>query len=240
MLKLALCDDNMKELSDMITLVEEYRDTRHLDCQYLVFHNGFELIPLLEKGEQFDLYCLDIIMPAFTGIDLAKEIRQFDKNAQIIFFTSSPEYALESYSVQAINYILKPITKEKVFVSLDAALERLTKEEEASMILKTRNGIQKILLSNLLYVEAMGKKVLYYLVSGRMVECSESFSSVCEHLQDKGGFVRTHRSYLVNMRYIDLLSSTQITLQNGAQIPIAQGKAKEIKECYLAFQMEVD
>ena len=67
--------------------------------EYTVFYNGFELVAALEKGKRFDLYCLDIIIPSFTEIETAKEIRRFDKNSTILFFTSTPDFALESYSI---------------------------------------------------------------------------------------------------------------------------------------------
>lgn len=238
MLKIAICDDNIDELSDMVSLIEEYRTRNHMEYTYTIFHNGFELMPVLEKGRVFDIYCLDIIMPTFTGIALAKEIRTLDQRAQIIFFTSSPEFALESYSVKAINYVLKPVTKEKLFYALTDALERTVKTQSASIIVKSSDGIQKILLSNLVYVEAMGKKVVYHIISGRSIECAEQFSVVCENLMKEGCFIKPHRSYLINMSCIDTISSAGITLQTSARIPIAQGKAKEIRERYLAFQME--
>ena len=238
MLKIAICDDNIDELSDMVSLIEEYRTRNHMEYTYTIFHNGFELMPVLEKGGVFDIYCLDIIMPTFTGIALAKEIRTLDQRAQIIFFTSSPEFALESYSVRAINYVLKPVTKEKLFYALTDALERIVKTQSASIIVKSSDGIQKILLSNLVYVEAMGKKVVYHIISGRAIECAEQFSVVCENLMKEGCFIKPHRSYLINMSCIDTISSAGITLQTSALIPIAQGKIKKIKECYLAFQME--
>ncbi|MEA5012333.1 MAG: response regulator, partial [Angelakisella sp.] len=75
-------------------LINLYRTSRHLNCEHAAFSNGFELISALEKGKRFDIYCLDIMMPGFTGIDVAKEIRGFDKTAPILFFTSSPEFAL--------------------------------------------------------------------------------------------------------------------------------------------------
>ncbi len=115
MIQIAVCDDNIDELSNMIQLINQYRSSKNLNCEYAVFQNGFELISTLEKGKRFDFYCPDIIMPAFTGITVAKEIRDFDKNAPILLFTSSTGYALESYSVKAINYVLKSISKEKLF-----------------------------------------------------------------------------------------------------------------------------
>ena len=239
MLQIAVCDDNIDELSNMVQLIDLYRTSRHLNCEHAVFPNGFELISALEKGKRFDIYCLDIMMPGFTGIDAAKEIRTFDKTAPILFFTSSPEFALESYSVKAINYVLKPISKEKLFFTLDEVLEQIkAKEEEDAVIVKSNEGIQKILISNLVFVEVIGRNVLYHLRSGKVIECTEPFSSVCDSLLKYGCFIKPHRSYLVNMQYVDTIENHQITLQTLSAVPVAQGKAKEIKQQYLNYQME--
>ena len=239
MLQIAVCDDNIDELSNMVQLIDLYRTSRHLNCEHAVFPNGFELISALEKGKRFDIYCLDIMMPGFTGIDAAKEIRTFDKTAPILFFTSSPEFALESYSVKAINYVLKPISKEKLFFTFDELLEQIkAKEEEDAVIVKSNEGIQKILISNLVFVEVIGRNVLYHLRSGKVVECMEPFSAVCDSLLKYGYFMKPHRSYLVNMQYVDTIENHQITLQTLSSVPVAQGKAKEMKQQYLNYQME--
>lgn len=237
MLKLAICEDNINELSQIVSLVEEYRNQNHAEYNYTVFHNGFELASVFDE-KTFDIYFLDILMPGFSGIDLAKEIRNFDHNAPIIFFTSSPEFALESYSVRAFHYLLKPVTKEKLFSVLTEVLEQIENKQGTSIVVKSHNGLQKILLSNLEYIEAMGKKTIYHIFPSRTVECIEKFSIICESLLGEHCFIKPHRSYLVNMRYIDMISNTEIVLQTGSRIPIAQGKSREIKERYLAFQME--
>jgi len=239
MVQIAICDDNIDELSNMVQLIDLYRTTKNFSCEYAVFPNGFELISVMEKGKMFDIYCLDIIMPGFMGIDVAKEIRKFDKTAPIIFFTSSPEFALESYSVRAVNYVLKPITKEKLFFTLDEVLEQIKgKKDEDAIVVKSHEGIQKILISNLIFVEAMGRNVLYHMPSGKVIECTESFSSVWDNLQKFGLFIKPHRSYIVNMQYIDTIENHQISLQNLKFVPVAQGKSKEIKQLYLNYQME--
>ena len=241
MLQIAVCDDNIDELSNMVQLVDQYRTSKHLSCQYAVFSNGFELISALEKGKQFDIYCLDIIMPGFTGIEVAKEIRGFDKTALILFFTSSPEFALESYSVKAINYVLKPISKEKLFFTFDEMLEQIKAEkDEDAVVVKSNKGIQKILISNLAFLEVIGRNVLYHLHSGNVIECTESFSSVCDNLLKYKNFIKPHRSFLVNMQYVDTIENHQITLQTLSTVPIAQGKAREIKQQYLNYQMDGD
>lgn len=238
MIHIAVCDDNIDELSNMIQLINQYRSSKNLNCEYAVFQNGFELISSLEKGRRFDLYCLDIIMPAFTGIAVAREIRNFDKNAPILFFTSSTEFALESYSVKAINYVLKPISKEKLFFTFDDVLERIKIPQEDAIIVKSTEGIQKILIPNLVFAEVIGRSVLYHLLSGKVIECTESFTSVCNNLLKHSCFIKTHRSYIVNMQHIDTIGNHQVTLQTLSSVPIAQGKAREIKQRYLAFQME--
>ena len=239
MLQIAVCDDNIDELSNMVQLINLYRTTKNINCEYAVFPNGLDLVSNLEKGKRFDIYCLDIIMPGFSGIDVAKEIRNFDKAAPILFFTSSPEYALESYSVKAINYVLKPISKDKFFFTFDELLERIKAEEkEDAIIVKSNMGIQKILISNLTFIEFIGRNVLYHLRSGKVIECTESFSSVCDTLMKHGCFMKPHRSYLVNMQYVDNINNHQVILQTLSSIPVAQGKAKEIKQQYLNYQME--
>ena len=239
MIQLAVCDDKIDELSNMVQLINQYRSSKNLNCEYAIFPNGFELVSAIEKGKRFDIYCLDIIMPGFTGIDVAKEIRVFDKNAPIMFFTSSPEFALESYSVKAMNYVLKPISKEKLFFTFDDILERMNIEEnDDAVIVKSNEGIQKILISNLAFVEVIGRNVLYHLRSGKVIECTEPFSSVCDKLLKYGCFIKPHRSYLVNMQYVDTIENHQVTLQTLSSIPVAQGKAREIKQQYLAYQME--
>lgn len=239
MLQIVLCDDNIDELSNMVQLLNQYRSSKHLNCEYTVFSNGFELISALDRGKRFDIYCLDIMMPGFTGIDVANEIRGFDKTAPILFFTSSPEFALESYSVKAINYVLKPISKEKLFFTFDDLLEQIkVKKDEDAIIVKSNDGIQKILISNIVFAEIIGRNVLYHLMSGKVIECTESFSTVCNNLLKYGCFLKTHRSYLVNMQYIDTIENHQVTLQTLTSVPIAQGKAKEIKQQYLNYQME--
>ena len=239
MLQIAVCDDNIDDLSNMAQFINQYRTSKHLNCEYTVFPNGFDLISAIEKGKRFDIYCLDIIMPGFTGIDVAKEIRSYDKTVPILFLTSSPEFALESYSVKAINYILKPISKEKLFFTLDEILERINIDKNDEMIIvKSNDGIQKILISNLVFLEVLGRNVLYHLNSGKVIECKESFTAICDSLLKYKCFIKPHRSYLLNMQYVDTIEHNKVTLQTLSTVPIAQGKTREIKQEYLTYLME--
>lgn len=88
------------------------------------------------------------------------------------------------------------------------------------------------------FAEVIGRNVLYHLRSGKVVKCTEPFSSVCDTLMKYKCFIKPHRSYIVNMQYVDTIENHHMTLQTLSSIPIAQGKTKEIKQQYLSYQME--
>ena len=195
-MKLALCDDDKQELSRILSFIENYQKLSSVPMSVHTFHNSFELASVA-SDEYFDLYLLDIIMPGLNGIELAREIRRFDKAADIIFLTTSPEFAVESYTVKATNYLMKPVSEEKLFQALDDIFDTKESESETSIVLKSTIGVHKVPLSNLMYVEAQGRKVNYYLKNGEEITCTDRFSSVCEQLLLQEEFILTHRSILV-------------------------------------------
>ena len=112
-LKIAVCDDNLNELELIRTLLDIYKSDSIQTFTVKCFESSVELASTL-RFEKFDIYILDIIMPVMDGLTLAKEIRTFDKAAPIIFLTASPEFAVDSYTVKAFNYLLKPVVKERL------------------------------------------------------------------------------------------------------------------------------
>lgn len=236
-MKIAICDDDREERQQVVSLLDTYCHERGVTLTYKDFHSSFEL-SAIASHEHFDVYLLDVIMPVLSGMDLAKEIRSFDKATDIIFLTSSPEFAVESYTVKASNYLVKPIQKDAFFQALDDILEKKAETTSKTMIIKSSLGVHKIQLSNLVYVEALNRKVIYYLKNGEQLASTERFSSVCDTLMQNAEFILPHRSFLVNMNYIRSITATDMHLQNGKIIPLAQRRVAEIKKHYLSFQME--
>lgn len=235
-MKLALCDDDKQELTHILELLKKYQEKAADTLSVQTFDSSFELA-VAAVEEQFDLYLLDIIMPGLNGMELAREIRSFDKAADIIFLTTSPEYAVESYTVKATNYLMKPVTREKLFQALDDIVNGKETIPEASIVLKSTIGVHKVPLSNIMYAEAQGRKVIYYLKNGEEVTCTDRFSSVCEQLLKHEAFIQIHRSILVNMNFIRIIGTVDLQLQNNIVLPLAQRRVTEIKKHYLAFQM---
>lgn len=235
MIKIVFCDDDMEVLHQMNELLDRYRVERNEDITYAAFQSPFELLTEIEKGIRPDILFLDVVMPGQNGMDVAKEIRQYDTNMKIIFLTSSPEFAVESYSVGAYFYQLKPIWEESFFRLMDAVLAECEKKKKNSLILRSKDGITRIDLQQLEYCEVLGRKLLFHLENGAVLESAGSLDDLAGQLMQHSNFFRPHRSFLVNMEYIQNISSRSIKMVNDAEIPIPHGKCSEIKNTYMEY-----
>lgn len=235
MIKIAFCDDDMEVLHQMNELLDRYRVERNEDITYAAFQSPFELLTEIEKGIRPDILFLDVVMPGQNGMNVAKEIRQYDTNMKIIFLTSSPEFAVESYSVGAYFYQLKPIWEESFFRLMDSVLAECEKKKKNSLILRSKDGITRIDLQQLEYCEVLGRKLLFHLENGAVLESAGSLDDLAGQLMQYSNFFRPHRSFLVNMEYIQNISSRSIKMVNDAEIPIPHGKCSEIKNTYMEY-----
>ena len=235
MIKIAFCDDDMEVLHQMNELLDRYRVERNEDITYAAFQSPFELLTEIEKGIRPDILFLDVVMPGQNGMDVAKEIRQYDTNMKIIFLTSSPEFAVESYSVGAYFYQLKPIWEESFFRLMDSVLAECEKKKKNSLILRSKDGITRIDLQQLEYCEVLGRTLLFHLQNGAVLESAGSLDDLAGQLMQYSNFFRPHRSFLVNMEYIQNISSRSIKMVNDAEIPIPHGKCSEIKNTYMEY-----
>ena len=237
MIKIAFCDDDMEVLHQMNELLDRYRVERNEDITYAAFQSPFELLTEIEKGIRPDILFLDVVMPGQNGMDVAKEIRQYDTNMKIIFLTSSKEFAFDSYEVKvgAYFYQLKPIWEESFFRLMDAVLAECEKKKKNSLILRSKDGITRIDLQQLEYCEVLGRKLLFHLENGAVLESAGSLDDLAGQLMQYSNFFRPHRSFLVNMEYIQNISSRSIKMVNDAEIPIPHGKCSEIKNTYMEY-----
>ena len=235
MIKIAFCDDDMEVLHQMNELLDRYQVERNEDITYAAFQSPFELLTEIEKGIRPDILFLDVVMPGQNGMDVAKEIRQYDMNMKIIFLTSSPEFAVESYSVGAYFYQLKPIWEESFFRLMDAVLAECEKKKKNSLILRSKDGITRIDLQQLEYCEVLGRKLLFHLENGAVLESAGRLDDLAGQLMQYSNFFRPHRSFLVNMEYIQNISSRSIKMVNDAEIPIPHGKCSEVKNTYMEY-----
>lgn len=140
MIKAAFCDDDLSVLNELHVLMDNYRVERNQEITYTAFHSPLELIAQIEKGMRFDILFLDVLMPGVNGIETAQEIREYDSAMKIIFLTSSAEYAVESYTVNAYFYQLKPIWPESFYRLMDSVLKECAQEQRRSLTSDVKAG----------------------------------------------------------------------------------------------------
>ena len=235
MIKVAFCDDEPVILEQITALLEKYKEQRCRDMEYAAFRSPLELLAEMENGLHPDVLLLDVIMPGESGISAAREIRQFDNDVKIIFLTSSAEFAVQSYTVGAYYYQLKPIREETFFQLMDSVIDECRRTEAQSILLRCKSGISRIRLDKLEYCEVLGRKLLFHLEDGAVLESAGSLDDLAGQLMQYSNFFRPHRSFLVNMEYIQNISSRSIKMVNDAEIPIPHGKCSEIKNTYMEY-----
>lgn len=238
MLEIAICDDDQKELSNLVTMLNAYQSVNQADFSYKTFTNPLELLCAIENHVHFDLILLDVVMPTLSGIDSAKEIRQYDSNTRIIFLTASSDFAVESYAVGAYFYALKPILQEDFFALLTKVVNEICREKQESLTVKCKTGFTRILLAELMYCEVINKTIFYHLSTGTTLEGSSSISDLEKQLLHYPAFIKPHRSYIVNMDFIKAFTSKEIILDSNDMIPLPKSKYNEMKQKYLAFSFE--
>ncbi len=237
MLKIAVCDDNIEDLSTMVSIINEYKamqKDKH-EIKYTAFHSAVDLIAAMESGQQYDLVLLDILMPFMTGMDAAKEIRQFNHEVKIIFSTSSTEFAVESYAVGAYYYAIKPIWKEKLVILLDKVISEMQTYINTSLLIKSKTGLTRIYINRLEFAEVIGRAILYHLTDGSVIEAVGAMSDLEKELLSDPCFIKPHRSYIINMAHIDTLGQREIKMQSLAFVPMAKANFRTVKAAYILY-----
>lgn len=235
MIKIALCDDDLIVLEEMKSLLEQYRIEHNQKIVCVGFCSPLELLVEIEKGMRPDILLLDVLMPGENGISVAREIRQCDDNVKIIFLTSSSEYAVESYTVGAYFYQIKPVKAENFFRLMDTVIPECEKIQSGSLLVRSKSGIRRIHLSRLEYCEVIGRTLLFHLENGKLLEGIGSLDELLGRLAQFENFIRPHRSFVINMEYIQSISYKSILMDDLTEIPVPHGKCSEIRQRYLEY-----
>ena len=233
MIRLAICDDEVQCLDSTRRMIEQWSERCSIPVQIGCFDNGDALLQSIRRTRT-DIVFLDIMMSLLNGMDTAREIREIDKAVKIVFLTSSPEFALESYSVKANGYILKPFSDKQLSEVLNdctAALE----EKSEHLLLKSTDGYHKIHLHEIEYIEAQNKNVIFFLRSGRSLTSTEHLRVFENKLLTKDGFFKCHRSYIISMSQVNSFRQSEIKMKSGGCVPIARGSGKAFQNAYFSF-----
>ena len=245
MLSIAICDDEAWHVQQTANLVQEYlRHHPELAGQIHTFRHGRELLSQVEENGGFDLYLMDIIMPELNGIQTGQQLRELGNGGEIIYLTTSSEYAIDSYSVRAFFYLLKPIEfdKKKLFDVLDAAVEKLHHRRQKAVLITTKDGPRRLLLDQILYVERVGRGLRYYCSGGNVDSMSlrVTFHAAVEPLLADPRFFQCGSSFAFNLQHIAGVKGAEILLDNGCAVAIPRASVPALKHAWGSFWLDGD
>ena len=233
MLRIAICDDEETQLNKTAALLQAYFQARSgLNGQVETFQSGGALLARAEDTGGFDLYVLDILMPELSGIDTGRRLRALGEGGEIVYLTSSNDFAADSYDVHAFFYLLKPVEDHKLFEVLDGAVEKLERRRSSAVVVTTADGPRRILLERIRYVERVGRCMHYDCTDGPVDSQSIRipFREATAPLLADRRFCLCGASFVLNFQHVTGVNGQTALLDNGQTVALPRSVATEFKK----------
>ncbi len=199
MIRIAIVEDEEYYVNQLTGYLEEYRKSESCEFDVTVYRDGDTITS--EYKAQFDIILMDIQMKFVDGMTAAEEIRKMDSEVVIIFITNMTQYAIRGYEVDALDYILKPVSYFAFSEKLKRAILKLKKRKRSYIMLNVKGGIMRVDAADIYYLESSGHTLIYhtsggdYFTSGTMKAAEEELSGL--------GFSRGNKCYLINLEHVD-------------------------------------
>lgn len=235
-MKIAICDDDPQCLQQAAELLSEYARGKNISVS--AFSHGAALMEESRLLGGFDLYILDILMPGLNGIQLGTHLRRAGFSGNILYLTSSQDYAIDAFRVRACSYLLKPVRRETLYPILDEVLAAAAVRKEKCILVKTAASSLRLDFDSILYAELVKKTIVYHLVGGRNVETlsiRSTFSEATQELQQDSRFALCGSSKLVNLHYVAELDAENLIFKNRSTLYIGRRACRELRSVWFDF-----
>jgi DNA-binding LytR/AlgR family response regulator len=240
-MKIIVCDDNTQDRGIINSHIKKYFKENSCPVDITAYAAAELFLKdwnenKLNPSATVKIAFLDIYMPGISGIELAKEIRKTDEGMVIIFTTSSVDHGLDGYSVKALQYLVKPVAYSEVEDILNECMARFAESLRYIEVMSERLAV-KILLKDILFIETFDHDCLFHTAENQ-IKSRLTLDEIQRQL-DGSTFLKTHRSYIVNMRYIKSISENDFVLTNGTMIPIRRNDRLAVKQAYMDYLFEL-
>lgn len=215
-INIAICDDEKEIQQSLKQDIRKICTDLGTVCQITCYDSGEDMLASNTAGMP-DILFLDIQMSGQNGMEIARKLRRQHKDTILIFVTALPEYVYEAFDVNAFHYLVKPFSKKKLREVLGKALQQqpLPSETSPAILVKRGSLSTKVFLSDIIYAEVFNRKVMLHTVNGDI----EYYGKLTDLSEQAGAdFYRSHRAYLVNLKYIEKYNSTTIWLEQGTAL----------------------
>lgn len=228
-MKILICDDDRENLDILRSHVQTYMDNHFISCEILT---ATDPTIICHGQEVFDLAFLDIQMDTVDGIALGEELRRRNEKVALFFITNYDEYQDAAMDLQAFRFFKKPFDVDRLYSGLDKAMEYID-GAYVNVFLWNSGQQQKILADDILYVTRSNRKTLLVSKQGSYYT-RETLDEWCGKLPQRF-FYLVHKSYLVNLHYVNRYSYSELTLDDGTRIPVAPSKQVAFRKFWFAY-----
>lgn len=232
-MKIAIVDDEVNEQEIIVKYISEWAESKKELVEFFHFQSSEGFLFSWEEEKDYNLLLLDIEMGEINGLELAKKVRLEDKHIPIIFVTGYDEYMQYGYDVSALHYLIKPVNKERLFQALNR-LEESEQEEVKTLVLNAGSGVRRLQINNMMYVEAAGHGSVMH-TPDEEISLKESFGEMEKQLAGVCEIVKSHRAYLVNLRFVSAIQNANIILDNNERLPISRNQMKNVQQEFLKY-----
>jgi DNA-binding LytR/AlgR family response regulator len=232
-MNIAICDDEQKQAQYIKMLVKKWADENAIKTNAEMFCSAENFKAALIAGKKFDCLLLDIQMGGQNGVELAKELRKNDEKLIIVFVTALPDFINDGYDVFALHYLMKPVNEIKLFEVLGRAAKSISKNITA-VFLPAEGGQVRVPLENIIYVESLAHFSEVATINGTFT--IKMPISELERQFDKS-FARCHRSFIVNLKYVDKITKTDVILDDGSAISLSRRLYGDFNKALIQYFM---
>lgn len=227
--QIAVCEDEEEQGRAVGAVISKWSRLSGHACQVRFYPSAEAFLFEYQEDKSCDILLLDIEMKEISGIELAKRIRRENRRMEIIFLTSHFEFIAEGYEVDALHYLMKPVSEDKLVDVLSRAADRLA-SQPPSLVILCEGETLRLYEEDILYVEAFLHYISIHTREGEY-KIKESISAFGEKLS--ADFYRIHRSYLASLKYIRKISRTSVTMEDQKELPLARGKYDDINRAFI-------
>lgn len=239
MLHIAVCDDQTDHIKIIRSAAEHYTIKKDIEATIYEYNNPLIFLEELDQIGGYDILLLDICMPGILGTEAAKEVRRRRDKTEIIFLTTSDEFAVDAFALKATHYLLKPFTQAQFDEAMDRAVIQFTSGQRKKITLKLERGmLQMIDIDSILYIESAGHTQSVYMENEEYIEARLSLTQLAEELElaAPGQFINPYKGFLVNQKAIVTIEPKQITLRYGKSLPLSRGSFRQLQEAFFEYR----
>lgn len=242
MIRIAICDDEpawIKRTHDMLSAFIDAHPEYAI--QLSEFNSGEELLCDVRLNGNYDVYLLDVVMPQLSGIDTGIRLRTYDEVGKIIYLTTSPDFAVDSYVTGAFYYLLKPVSPDKLNEILSRACNEISRRRERCIKVKTSDGVVLLPFDEICFVELRRKSLFFYTVENTTLESvsvREAFSNCVSQLLEDIRFMLAGPGHCVNLFYVKSVEKESLLFKNDVRLYLPRKICTSIQTAWLDYWLE--